>query len=38
MFGGFAGFGFDEFSLLAKYDIAENLILTDTKTSVIMIE
>ncbi|MGQ9799088.1 MAG: hypothetical protein ACUVRG_07320 [Ignavibacterium sp.] len=38
MFGGFAGFGFDEFSLLAEYDIAESLILTDTKTSVIMIE
>lgn len=38
MYGGFTGFGYDEFSLLAEFDIAENLISTDTKTSVMMIE
>lgn len=38
MFGGFAGFGFHEFSLLAEYDIADNLLLADTKTSVLMLE
>jgi hypothetical protein len=38
IFGGFAGLGYDEFSLLAEYDIAENLLQPDTKTSVMMIE
>lgn len=38
MFGGFAGIGYDEFSLLAEFDIAENLLGATTKTSVLMIE
>lgn len=38
MFGGFAGLGFDEFSLLAEYDIAEDLLGSNIKTSVMMLE
>ena len=38
MIGGFAGFGFLEFSLLAEYDIANNLLSADTKTPVFMLE
>ena len=38
MFGGFFGFGYDEFSLLAEYDIADGIINPDQKTKVLMIE
>lgn len=38
MYGGFFGFGFDEFSLLAEYDFANDLYLSDSKSNMIMIE
>ncbi len=38
MYGAFTGFGYDEFSFLAEFDIAENLPGADVKTSVVMIE
>lgn len=38
MFGGFLGFGYEEFSLLAEYDIADGIISKDQKTNVLMIE
>ena len=34
----FLGVGYDEFSLLAEYDIANNLSDADVKTNVLMIE
>jgi len=38
LMGGFAGIGYDSFSLIAQYDIAENLRAADTKSNVMMIE
>lgn len=38
MFGGFFGLGFDEFSLLAEFDIADNLLAQQMKSSVFMVE
>ena len=38
MYGGFAGIGYDRFSLLAEYDIANNLLDEDTKSSMLMVE
>lgn len=38
MYGGFLGFGYDEFSLLAEYDIANDVIGTDLKSNVLMAE
>ena len=38
MYGGFFGFGYDEFSLLAEYDIANELQDTDVKSNMLMVE
>lgn len=38
MFGGFMGMGYDEFSLLAEFDIADNLLAQQMKSSVFMVE
>jgi len=38
MYGGFFGFGYDEFSLLAEYDLANDLYLSDSKSSLLMVE
>ncbi|MDP2364272.1 MAG: hypothetical protein Q8M94_10965, partial [Ignavibacteria bacterium] len=38
MYGGFFGFGYDEFSLLAEYDIANDLSSPDIKSNVLMVE
>ena len=38
MYGGFLGFGYDEFSLLAEFDMAKDLIGVDQKTNVLMVE
>jgi hypothetical protein len=38
MYGGFSGFGYDEFSLLAEYDIAKNLTNTNIESNVLMVE
>jgi hypothetical protein len=38
MYGGFWGLGYDEFSLLAEYDIANDIMGADTKSNVLMIE
>jgi len=38
MYGGFAGIGYDRFSLLAEFDIANNLLDEDTKSNMLMVE
>jgi hypothetical protein len=38
MYGGFFGFGFDEFSLLAEYDMANDLQDMDVKSNMLMVE
>lgn len=38
MYGGFFGFGYSEFSLLAEFDVAEDLMGVDQKTNVLMVE
>lgn len=38
MFGGFFGFGYNEFSFLAEYDLANNLSKPDVKSNVLMLE
>jgi hypothetical protein len=38
MFGGFFGFGYDEFSLLAEYDLANDLSSPDVKSNMLMVE
>ncbi len=38
LYGGFFGFGYDEFSLLAEYDIGNDIISQDQKSSFLMIE
>ncbi len=38
MFGGFAGVSYEEFVLMAEYNIAENLIGSEIRSSVMMIE
>lgn len=38
MYGGFFGFGYDEFSLLAEYDIANDIMGTNIKSKVLMVE
>ncbi len=38
VFGGYAGFGVGGFSILAEYDVAKDYILTDSTSTVIMIE
>lgn len=38
MYGGFFGFGYDEFSLLAEYDIANDLSSSDVKSNMLMVE
>jgi hypothetical protein len=38
MYGGFLGFGYDEFSLLSEYDIANDLTGENIKSNVLMVE
>lgn len=38
MYGGFFGFGYDELSLLAEYDLANDLSTPDVKSTVLMVE
>lgn len=38
MYGGFLGFGYDEFSLLAEYDFANDLTSPDVKSNMLMVE
>lgn len=38
MYGGFAGIGYDRFSLLAEFDQASNLLEADIKSNMLMIE
>ncbi len=38
MYGGFLGFGVDDFTLIGEYDIAQDYILTGTKSSAQMLE
>jgi hypothetical protein len=38
MYGGFFGFGYQEFSLLAEYDLVNNLSRPNTKSNVLMVE
>lgn len=38
MYGGFAGFGYDRFSLLAEFDIANDLLEANTKSNMLMVE
>lgn len=38
MYGGFVGFGYDRFSLLAEYDIAKSLVRQDAESNAIMLE
>lgn len=38
MYGGFAGFGYNRFSLMGEYDIAEDYITAGTKSNAMMIE
>jgi len=38
MYGGFAGIGYDRLSLLAEFDIANNLLDEDTKSNMLMVE
>jgi hypothetical protein len=38
MYGGFAGIGYDRFSLLAEYDIANDLLDEDTKSNMLMVQ
>ena len=38
MYGGFWGLGYDEFSLIAEYDIANDIMGADTKSNVFMVE
>ncbi|MFO7448230.1 MAG: hypothetical protein R6W90_17865 [Ignavibacteriaceae bacterium] len=38
MFGGYAGIGMGNFTLIGEYDIADGYLADDTKTNVIMIE
>jgi hypothetical protein len=38
MYGGFFGFGYDEFSLLAEYDMSNDLLSPGVKSNMIMIE
>ncbi|NNG28136.1 MAG: hypothetical protein HKM87_11450 [Ignavibacteriaceae bacterium] len=38
MYGGFAGIGFDRFSLLAEYDQAKNLLEADINSSMLMVQ
>jgi hypothetical protein len=38
MYGGFAGIGFGNFTLLAEYDIARSYLITDSLTNALMIE
>ncbi len=38
MYGGFLGFGIDDFTLIGEYDIANDYILTGTKSSAQMLE
>jgi hypothetical protein len=38
MYGGFAGIGYDRLSLLAEFDIANDLLAADTKSHMLMIE
>lgn len=38
MLGGFVGFGFNNFTLLAEFDQAKSLFVTDKKSSALMIE
>ena len=38
MYGGFFGFGYDEFTLLAEYDLANDLYFADVKSNMLMVE
>ncbi|MEO8233230.1 MAG: hypothetical protein ABI638_13180 [Ignavibacteriota bacterium] len=38
MYGGFFGFGYDEFSLLAEYDLVKDLSIPNTKSNILMLE
>jgi hypothetical protein len=38
LYGGFFGFGYDEFSLLAEYDFANDLSVADVKSNMLMVE
>ncbi len=38
IYGGFAGIGYDRFSLLAEFDIANNLLDENTKSNMLMVE
>lgn len=38
MYGGFAGIGFGNFTLLAEYDIAKSYLITDSLSNALMIE
>jgi len=38
LYGGFFGFGYDEFSLLAEYDLANDLSTPDVESNVLMVE
>ena len=38
MYGGFFGIGYDEFSLLAEYDLANDLSSPDVKSNMLMVE
>lgn len=38
LYGGFAGFGYDRFTLMGEYDMANDYLGTDQKTSAMMIE
>lgn len=38
IYGGFVGFGYDEFSLLAEYDIANDIIAPNVQSAVMMVE
>jgi hypothetical protein len=38
MYGGFLGFGYDELSLLAEFDFANDVLLSDQKSNFLMVE
>lgn len=38
LYGGFFGFGYDEFSLLAEYDLANDLSVAGVKSNMLMVE
>jgi hypothetical protein len=38
MYGGYFGFGFENFSLMSEYDFADDYLVSDTKSTSIMLE